>query len=125
MPITPHELNHVMIRVRDLGVSMKFYGEILGLPRLPRPAFDFPGAWFALGKQELHLIGDAGLPAMSHAHHHFALWVDDPAAVRRELEQLGWTKLRGPAPRPDGAMQLFVTDPDGYVIEFMSQPPAA
>ena len=123
MPIIPHELNHVMIRVRDLEVSIHFYGEIFGLPRLPRPAFDFPGAWFALGKQELHLIGDASLPAMSHAHHHFALWVDDPVAARRELEQRGWTKLRGPAPRPDGVTQVFVTDPDGYVIELMSAPP--
>lgn len=117
------ELNHVMIRVRDLEASIRFYGEVLGLSRLPRPAFDFPGAWFALGGQELHLIGDPGLPARSHEHHHYAVQIDDPGQVRRELEAKGWSALRGPVRRPDGALQLFVADPDGYVIEFMSAPP--
>jgi catechol 2,3-dioxygenase-like lactoylglutathione lyase family enzyme len=118
------ELNHVMIRVRDLDASIRFYGEQLGLRRIPRPAFDFPGAWFALGAQELHLIGDPGVPPSQRGNHHFALLVDDPAEVRRELEARGVRTLRGPSPRPDGAMQLFVTDPDGYVIELMSAPPA-
>lgn len=125
MPITIKELNHVMLRVRDLDASIHFYGEILALRRIARPAFDFPGAWFALGAQELHLIGDPALSVSSRTHHHFAVLVDDPAAARRELERKGWTKLRGPAPRPDGAMQLFVSDPDGYMIELMSAPPAA
>src|SRR4029453_1577649 len=100
-----------------------FYRDMLGLKQLPRPNFDFPGAWFALGNQELHLIGDSRLSATNRTHHHFALLVDDPAQTRRELEARGSTLLRGPSPRPDGAMQLFVTDPDGYVIEFMSAPP--
>lgn len=124
MKIRIHELNHVMIRVRDLDRSINFYAEVLGLPRLPRPAFDFPGAWFALGRQELHLIGDPQLQLARETHHHFALHIDDATATRRVLEQRGYTALRGPSARPDGAMQLFVTDPDGYIIEFMSPPPA-
>src|SRR5215212_471021 len=117
MPIVIRELNHVLIRVRDLEASIRFYGEILGLRRLPRPDFDFPGAWFALGPQELHLAQHAQVPPAPRTHHHFALWVDDPAAARAELERKGWKDLRGPSPRPDGVMQLFVTDPEGYVIE--------
>ena|ERR1043166_2634971 len=124
MTIAIQELNHVMIRVRDLDASIRFYGDVLGLRRIPRPNFDFPGAWFALGSQELHLIGDPQLQPSTRQHHHFALRVDDPHAVLRELEARGWSKLRGPAPRPDGALQLFVSDPDGYVIELMSAPPA-
>ena len=120
MSLPIHELNHVMIRVRDLEASIRFYGEMLGLRRIPRPAFDFPGAWFALGQQELHLIGDPSLPAAARRHHHFALRIDDAGAARRELEKRGWADLRGPQRRPDGAMQLFVTDPDGYVIELMA-----
>jgi len=123
MPTPIHELNHVMIRVRDLEASNRFYGEILGLKRIPRPAFDFPGTWFALGSQELHLIGDPTLPAAPRQHHHFAVRIDDADAARRELESRGWTHLRGPQRRPDGAMQVFVTDPDGYMIELMA--PAA
>jgi catechol 2,3-dioxygenase-like lactoylglutathione lyase family enzyme len=118
-----HELNHVLLHARDLEASVLFYGTILELPRLPRPAFDFPGAWFALGKQELHLVGDPLLEPASRYHHHFALRVDDPFAVRARLEAKGLRGLREPSPRPDGAMQLFLADPDGYIIEFFSSPP--
>jgi catechol 2,3-dioxygenase-like lactoylglutathione lyase family enzyme len=123
MPLTIRELNHVLIRVRDLDAAIHFYGEILGLRRLPRPDFDFPGAWFALGQQELHLAAHAQVPPPPRTHHHFALWVEDPTAARAELEKKGWKDLRGPQRRPDGVMQLFVTDPEGYVIELMSAPP--
>lgn len=123
MNIHIHELNHVFLHVRDLEASIHFYGDVLGLTRLPRPAFDFPGAWFALGRQELHLALDPQLDPQPRQHHHFALWVADPAAARRELEARGWTQLRGPSPRPDGVQQLFVSDPDGYILELMSAPP--
>ena len=125
MPVPIHELNHVMIRVADLEASIRFYRDVLGLRSIPRPAFDFPGAWFALGNQELHLIGDPGRPAPPNGNaHHFALRIDDTHAARAELERRGWSKFRGPAPRPDGALQLFITDPDGYLIELMSPFPS-
>jgi len=59
--ITVHELNHVALHISDLATSIHFYGEIIGLPPLPRPNFNFPGAWFAFGMQELHLIEDKNL----------------------------------------------------------------
>jgi catechol 2,3-dioxygenase-like lactoylglutathione lyase family enzyme len=123
MPLSIRELNHVMIRVSDLAASMRFYGETLGLRALPRPAFDFPGAWFALGQQELHLVADPKPPSGPKGHHHFAIWVEDHAAAHRDLMDKGWPHLRGPQLRPDGVAQLFVTDPDGYVLELMSAPP--
>jgi len=115
-----HELNHVAIHVKDLEASLRFYGEVLGLPQLPRPAFDFPGAWFAFGSQELHLIADPDLIPAARPHHHFALLTDDTFAAKAELEQKGVTGFKGPAPRPDGAMQLFFEDPDGYRIELFT-----
>lgn len=120
MPLKVMELNHVALHVRDLAVSIHFYGEILQLPQLPRPAFSFPGAWFALGKQELHLISDPEIDPATRRHHHFALLVNDAFAARVALEAKGVTGLEGPTPRPDGPMQLFFHDPDGYRIEMYS-----
>ena len=53
------ELNHVAIHVEDVERTCDFYANVLQLTPLPRPAFDFPGAWFLLGAvQELHIIGN-------------------------------------------------------------------
>ena len=125
MPLAIRELNHVMIRVADLEASVRFYTDVLELRPLPRPAFSFPGAWFALGAQELHLVADPKPPGGTRGHHHFAIWVEDHAAAHRDLVAKGWPHLRGPQLRPDGVSQLFVTDPDGYIIELMTAPPQA
>jgi catechol 2,3-dioxygenase-like lactoylglutathione lyase family enzyme len=122
MAIKIHELNHVALHVRDLKESIRFYGEVLGLRQIPRPAFDFPGAWFAFGNQELHLIADPDLDPARRRHHHFALLVDNAYAARTELAAMGVIGLEGPSPRPDGPLQLFFHDPDGYRIELFHRP---
>ena len=125
MPLKIHELNHVALHVRDLDASIHFYEHILELPRLPRPAFDFPGAWFAFGTQELHLIGDPNTPAGERKHHHFALRIDDTYKAREVLEAKGFTNFRSHGLRPDGAVQLFLYDPDGYLLELYSAVPSS
>jgi len=117
------ELNHVLLNVSDLAASEHFYGTILELPRIARPAFPFPGAWFSLGQQELHLAEDPDLVPSGRRHHHFGLRVDDTFKVRAMLEAKGVRDLFGPSPRPDGALQLFLHDLDGYLVEIMSSPP--
>ncbi len=117
--MTITDLNHVAIHVRDLEASCRFYGELLGLTPKPRPSFDFGGAWFALGPtRELHLL--CGLELEVSSHHrgaHFAFEVPDIAAAEAELRERGAEIARGPQQRPDGAMQIFLLDPDGYWVE--------
>lgn len=115
------ELNHVALHVADVEESCRFYREVLQLPPMPRPAFDFPGAWFRLGAaQELHLIGNRGQPVdSSNRGNHFALRVEDLDAWEAHFRKLN-VAFRPQKPRPDGALQVFVADPDGHVIELFS-----
>lgn len=118
------ELNHVALRASDLERTCKFYREVLLLEQIPRPAFDFPGAWFRLGvAQELHIIsGDNVAKSIPQSRgNHFALRVDDLQAWQKHLQPLN-VIFRGPVKRPDGALQLFIADPDGHAIELFTGP---
>lgn len=111
------ELNHVAIYVRNVDISSEFYRSILQLEPLPRPTFNFPGAWFRLGaQQELHLIGNRTENLIFHKRHHFALKIRSASAAEQWLKEKG-INFTGPKPRPDGAIQIFLQDPDGYYIE--------
>ncbi len=117
------ELNHVALHVKDVGNSVTFYRDVMKLPMMDRPDFDFPGAWFRLGKlQELHLIGDRSQPV--HSHHrggHFALTVDCLDEWESHLDAHQAVRLDRKN-RPDGALQTFVQDPDGHWIELCTLP---
>lgn len=122
--MTVLELNHVALHVADLAASMHFYGEVLGFPQMPRPDFRFPGAWYRLGPaQELHLIGGRTEPVQSsNRGTHYALRVADMDAVVQHLAAANVPLARALKQRPDGALQLFVADPDGHHIEFFHFP---
>jgi lactoylglutathione lyase len=117
------QLNHVAIHVQDVEISVPFYRDVMQLPMMERPNFDFPGAWFRLGRdQELHLIGDRDLPV--HSHHrggHFALVVDCLDEWESHLDACEAVRLPRKT-RPDGALQTFVQDPDGHWIELCKPP---
>jgi catechol 2,3-dioxygenase-like lactoylglutathione lyase family enzyme/uncharacterized protein YunC (DUF1805 family) len=125
-------IDHVTLVVKDLERSRRFYVEILGMRQVPRPAFSFAGLWFQAGSTQIHLIlefsgsGPAGNPLPDHLRTsrtlHVAFAVDDAAAAVLHLKGLGVRILSGPQPRPDGYTQVFVTDPDGHVIELCSPP---
>ena len=119
------ELNHAAVHVADVDASVQFYGQVLGLEQIPRPAFSFPGAWFKIGDfQELHIIGERELPVHSHNRGtHFALCVDSMEAAVAQLDACGVEYL-APKQRPDGAWQIFVQDPDGHFVELCDNSPA-
>ena len=108
-PMKIHELNHVAIPVSDVERSSEFYRVALRLEPLPRPAFDFLGAWFRLSAgQELHLIGKRDEPVTSGSRsNHFALRVEDLAEWEQHLQKIG-AEFRPKKQRPDGAWQIFL-----------------
>ncbi len=111
-------LAHIAIHVADLKVSIPFYRDIMGFQQIPRPSFDFPGAWFRIGTDdELHLIGNRTQPVYSDSRGvHFALYVHDIKGIEAELTAKKAT-FKGSKLRADGSLHLFVYDPDGYCIE--------
>lgn len=129
-PIQVESLDHVTLVVNDLNASRRFYVDVLGMRPVPRPAFSFDGLWFQAGRTQIHLIlqfaesGPAGnlLPAALRGSRtqHFAFFVRDAAAAAARLRALNVSILSGPKPRPDGYLQVFVTDPDGHVVELCS-----
>ncbi|MDX2190216.1 MAG: VOC family protein [Bacteroidota bacterium] len=116
------ELNHIAIHVKNVAESVDFYKNTLEFEQIPRPAFDFDGAWFRLGSvQELHILEGRDYEVQSSSRKtHFALKV---ASINESEQFLVKKKVtfRAPKQRPDGLYQIFVVDPDGYWIELCGQ----
>jgi catechol 2,3-dioxygenase-like lactoylglutathione lyase family enzyme len=112
------DIHHASVNVSDVERSLRFYVDVLGMTPLDRPAFDFPGAWLAVGpSRQLHLI-QADVPPDNGQH--VALAVDDLDEAVDVLRAAG-VEVRGPRPVGDsGVRQAFLADPDGNRLEITS-----
>ena len=123
MEIDQLTFDHYSIAVKDLDKSCRFYAEILGLNKINRPDFDFEGAWFSIGgKHTLHLISDQDTKIQFSGTRqlHFAFAVKDILKFRTYLMSKNIEIVKDIKPRPDGKLQLFIKDPDGYFVEITS-----
>jgi len=111
-------VHHVSINVNDVAASIRFYRDVLELEPLARPAFDFAGAWFGLGEQQLHLIEAPDFVAP--VGQHFALFVEDIDAAIQVLGDRG-VAVSKVTQIPGVCRQAFFTDPTGNSIE-LNQP---
>ncbi len=133
-PSRLQSLDHITIIVADLDATRRFYTELLGMTEITRPDFDFPGAWFATRpdqqRAEIHATvaskqagragwGDLGATRLSRGHH-FAFQVADAVSFEKFLRTQGVEIAIACRPRPDGAIQFYLQDPDGHVIELFS-----
>ncbi|MEO1440120.1 MAG: VOC family protein [Chloroflexota bacterium] len=121
---------HMGLIVRDVEKSRWFYGAVLEMPELTRPEqFQFDGAWFQGGDSEIHLIAgdhttapvgfeDPGDALKTGLATHLAFEIDDLEALVERLNAHNIEIKGGPMKRGDGAMQMYLRDPDGYTIEF-------
>ena len=115
-------LHHVSVVVTDLARAKAFYGGMLGLRELPRPAFDFEGAWYSLGDRQLHLIVHPPTRTLRETTEidgrdgHFAVRVADYDAALAHLRAHG-VEVKVSRQNVTPWAQLYITDPDGNVIE--------
>jgi len=115
-------LHHVNITVpAELeSASKEFYGLILGLTQIPKPAAARPsGAWYQIGVNQLHVSVEAETRGpLSSRHLCFA--VSDLAETERKFRDAGVEII--PDPRPvQGSPRFYVRDPGGNQLVIVQQ----
>jgi lactoylglutathione lyase len=126
---------HTMLRVGDLGRSIRFYTEVLGM-RLLRQ-HDYPDGKFTLAfvgygpeseQAAIELTYNYGVDRydLGGGFGHIALEVDDAAAACAEIRQRGGKVVREAGPMKHGSTIIaFVEDPDSYRIELIQKKASA
>jgi catechol 2,3-dioxygenase-like lactoylglutathione lyase family enzyme len=114
-------LDHFNIRTRNLAATVRFYEDVLGLEKGPRPNFAFPGAWmYSEGKAVVHLVDIAATsepqkPDSGVVHHvAFASRGFDDMKQRLKAKDMRFEARQVPGGE---LWQIFVDDPNGVLIE--------
>jgi catechol 2,3-dioxygenase-like lactoylglutathione lyase family enzyme len=112
--------NHIALQVADIKASAEFYGGLLGLERIPLtdPKLQAIRAWFRIGPdQQVHLLAGRTQPVVNDRNgSHFAVFVaniDQTEAYLKKRQVAYHAQVRF-----DGVKQIYIADPDGYLIEF-------
>lgn len=113
---------HASFLVTDLGKSLEFYQDILGLELDPaRPDLGYPGAWLTTGEQQIHLmqLPDPG-PVIDRPVHggrdrHVAFEVNDMGELKQVFDNKGISYTMSKS----GRRALFCRDPDANALEFV------
>jgi catechol 2,3-dioxygenase-like lactoylglutathione lyase family enzyme len=111
-------LHHVQVAITtgDESAARQFYGHVLGLTEIPKPASlgDRGGVWFQCGNQQLHCGVET---AVAESRRHPALLTDDLAGLRSRLTAAGIaTEDDRQIP---GYRRFYARDPFGNRLEFM------
>jgi lactoylglutathione lyase len=117
--------NHVALSVKDIAISATFYKEVLGLKPIEVPEhLKAIRSWFQIAPgQELHLLAGRTIEVTNNDRNgaHFALTIPNADPVEAYLKKIELPYHR--QQRFDKAWQIYITDPDGYVIE-LNEPKA-
>ena len=119
-------IHHVSLAVTDIEQAKNFYKDILCLEEIERPQFGFPGAWYQIGNQQLHLIVHPEAETLrstnelSSKEGHFAFRVKSYDETVRWLKEKGVEIYENPTSK-SGFAQIFVADPDGNLIELNTE----
>jgi catechol 2,3-dioxygenase-like lactoylglutathione lyase family enzyme len=112
-------LHHVNVTVpaEVEGATKDFYGSVLGLIQIPKPAGSRQsGAWYQIGDNQLHLSVEQEPPSMSSRHICFS--VDDLNETEKRFRDAGVEII--PDPRPiTGTRRFYVRDPGGNQLEIV------
>jgi catechol 2,3-dioxygenase-like lactoylglutathione lyase family enzyme len=149
--MTVSRIDHVGVTVGDVERALRFYRDALGLRVVNDSVLTSPAVAALLGLESIELrsvdldSGDGRVlellhyarPEGSHVDYessdpgtgHIALTVDDLEAVRERIEAGGGRVISSeelhvsdPGGAFDGAICLYVRDPDGMILELVERP---
>lgn len=127
-PISPQEVGHVVLRVRDLDRSAAFY-EMLGFREVGRIG-DMMAFFTATGANHhdlaLQAVGpDAPQPSPKHVGlYHVAIRLPSDDHVKRAYNILANAGVRITGSSDHGVSHsLYITDPDGIELELYADVP--
>ena len=110
--------NHIALQVKDMPASVQFYGQLLGLERVPVPEnLKDIRAWFKIGPdQQIHLLAGRTQAVVNDRNgSHFAVFVASMDKAEAYLKALNFPFHK--QVRFDGVVQIYLADPDGYLVE--------
>lgn len=123
--MTATGFTHVSVHARDLDESTHFYESLFGMQGIPSPDFPFPVRWLRVGGLQLHLFQSEDPAPQGH---HFGLNVDNFEAVYSRAEEMDVRVGEGYFSKiyelPGGAVQMYLRDPAGNMVE-VNQPEAS
>lgn len=109
---------HVQVGITPGGEenARAFYGALLGMAELPKPATlaGRGGAWFACGTQQIHCGVEA---VVAPSRRHPALLTDDIERLQARLQAAG-VAVQGDTNLP-GHRHFYAEDPFGNRLEFV------
>ncbi len=116
--------NHQTVYVVDMNKSAEFYEKVMGLTRIEEPFHDNKHIWMKTGAHsQLHIVEGAKSVQPHDINIHMAFSVDSLQKFIDHLDSMqvkygDWSqKSKSPQKRPDGILQIYLQDPDGYWIE--------
>jgi lactoylglutathione lyase len=118
----PH-FNHLTVYVTDLARASAFYSNVMMLDTIPEPFHDGRHTWFKIADHsELHVVSGAKEDIPHDINIHLAFTVPSLPDFMAHLDKQGvkygnWAGDKKPQLRPDGILQIYLQDPDGYWIE--------
>jgi len=119
--------NHLALSVKDVHRAADFYKNVLHLKEIENRTKNEGIRWISLGEgKELHLISTTPGEVKITKAVHLALTTPRFSDFVKELEEkkilfTDWPGTAGKVHvRPDGILQIYLQDPDGYWIEVNS-----
>jgi catechol 2,3-dioxygenase-like lactoylglutathione lyase family enzyme len=121
-------ISELVLEVSDLDEARRFYRDVLGFEETLYGEGAEGRYWYLVGETARlgiwnEQVGLAGGRGGAHVHYAFHVADGEIDPIKARIEQAG-SEVEGPIQLGPGRA-IYVTDPDGNVVEFWSQDMAA